>query len=75
MVDDSDPKPDSRSLCVAEFGSFHLNPRIPRPRLVSDLGTDVFALSITIRPDKQCLAVSGLVANVLCNWQLILWWD
>lgn len=59
---------DLRSFCVAESGSLDLNPSIAILGLVADLTANVLSLSITIGPDKQCLAVSGLISNIFCNW-------
>lgn len=63
---------DLRSFCIAELGSFDLNASVPRLGLIADLGSDVLSLSIAIGPDKQRLAVPGLVPNVLCNRQFVL---
>lgn len=63
---------DLRSFCVAELRSFDINPPVARSRLLADLGANMLSLSVTVGPDEQGFTVSGLIADVLCDWHLIL---
>jgi hypothetical protein len=62
----------SRSLGIAEPGSFDLDACISTFGLIANFATNVLSFTITIGPDEQSFAVPGLISNVLCNWQLVL---
>lgn len=62
----------SRAFCVAKLGSLDLNPAISCFRLITDLGANMLAFTITIGPDEQCFGVLGLFPNILRNWELVL---
>jgi len=53
-----------RLLDVTESGSFDLQPIVNSEGNISNLGANVLAFSITIRPDEQTLRIAGLCLNI-----------
>jgi hypothetical protein len=58
---------DIRALDIAEACPLHLKPGVASQGQLSNLGADMLAFAITIRPDEQCLGIASLRLDILRN--------
>lgn len=65
-------KLDLRSLSIAKLRALDFDTRVPGLGLIPDFSADMLPLAITVGPDEQGLAVSGLVPDILRYWQFVL---